>query len=169
MSAPVAGSTLPDVELQDADGIPRRLSELAAGDPLVVHFYRGWFCPKDRAWLRDVLVPLQGALEVAYTRVVSISVEPPAVQAAYRAGLDARWVFLSDHERTYQASLGLREWTDTVHDPYVPTVLVTRPDLHVHSSYNGYWFWGRPSADDLWRDLREVTRGLRPDWEVPHG
>lgn len=169
MPTPAPGSTLPDVELPDADGIPRRLSELPGGDPLVLHFYRGWFCPKDRAWLRDVLVPLQGAMEVGYVRVVSVSVEPPAVQAAYRAGIDARWTFLSDQERTYQKQLDLREWTDTVHDPYVPTVVVARPDLSVHASYNGYWFWGRPSADDLWRDVREVTRATRSDWEVPRG
>ncbi len=32
--------------------------------------------------------------------------------------------------------------------------------------YNGYWFWGRPSTADLWRDLREVTRTARPDWDL---
>src|SRR2546423_9651766 len=32
--------------------------------------------------------------------------------------------------------------------------------------YNGYWFWGRPSVDDLRRDLRELTREIRPDWDL---
>ncbi|MGO8948153.1 MAG: hypothetical protein ACLQUY_10915, partial [Ktedonobacterales bacterium] len=32
--------------------------------------------------------------------------------------------------------------------------------------YNGYWFWGRPSPEDLWHDLREVTRKVRPDWDL---
>ncbi len=40
----------PDLVLPDSSGVARSLSEIAAGDPLVVHFYRGWFCPKDRAW-----------------------------------------------------------------------------------------------------------------------
>jgi len=31
---------------------------------------------------------------------------------------------------------------------------------------NGYWFWGRPSPDELWRDLREVSRHIRPDWDL---
>jgi hypothetical protein len=35
----------------------------------------------------------------------------------------------------------------------------------IHSVYNGYWFWGRPSIDDRWRDLREATREIRPDWD----
>jgi hypothetical protein len=33
---------------------------------------------------------------------------------------------------------------------------------YAHSSAR-YWFWGRPSIDDLRRDLREVTREIRPD------
>jgi hypothetical protein len=32
--------------------------------------------------------------------------------------------------------------------------------------YNGYWFWGRPSFYDLWRDLRDITRAIRPDWDL---
>jgi hypothetical protein len=39
------------------------------------------------------------------------------------------------------------------------------PD-HPHV-YNGYWYWGRPSMEELRRDLREITRSIRPDWEVP--
>ena len=29
-----------------------------------------------------------------------------------------------------------------------------------------YWFWGRPSFEDLRRDLREVTQEIRPDWDL---
>jgi hypothetical protein len=36
----------------------------------------------------------------------------------------------------------------------------------VHSIYNGYWFWGRPSVDDLWHDLRAASREIRPDWDL---
>jgi hypothetical protein len=36
----------------------------------------------------------------------------------------------------------------------------------IHSIYNGYWFWGRPSVDDLWRDLRVATSEIRPDWDL---
>jgi peroxiredoxin len=164
-----AGSPLPDVELPDQDGIPRRLSDLSGGDPLLVHWYRGWFCPKDRAYLRHVLVPLQEVLEVSYVRMVSVSVEPSAVNAAFRAGLDARWTFLSDVDREWQAVLDLREWTDTVHRPYVPTTAVVDPDLTVRAVHNGYWMLGRPTADEIWRDLRAVAREIRPDWQVPRG
>ncbi len=160
------GGSLPDLAPTDHNGVVRSLSELAGGDPLVVHFYRGWFCPKERAWSPELLA-LGERAEVAYTGVVSISVDPPDVQAALRAGMGARWPFLSDQDRTAQAELDLLEHTDTEHRPYVPTVFVLCPDLTVYSVYNGYWFWGRPSVADLWRDLREVTRTVRSDWEVP--
>jgi peroxiredoxin len=164
---PTVGSVLPDVTLPDTTGAPRRLADLPGGDPLVLHTYRGWFCPKDRAYFRQVLLPLQEVAEVGYVRMVSVSVEPPEVTAAFRAGLDARWTFLSDVDRAWQAALDLREVTDTVHDPYVPTVLVCGPDLAVRRAYDGYWMWGRPSLADLWADLRAAGAALRPDWIAP--
>jgi hypothetical protein len=48
----------------------------------------------------------------------------------------------------------------------IPYTLVLKPGLVIHRIYNGYWFWGRPSLDDLWRDLREATREIRPDWDL---
>lgn len=160
------GEPFPDLALPDQDGVVRTLSELAAGDPLVVQFYRGWFCRKERAWFPEMLA-LAARAEVAYTAMVSVSVEPPLVQAATRAGLGAHWPFLSDETRATQTELDLLEHTDTEHHPYVPTVFVLLPSLKIHSVYNGYWFWGRPSLAELWRDLREVSRQVRPDWNVP--
>jgi hypothetical protein len=48
----------------------------------------------------------------------------------------------------------------------IPHTLVLKPGLVIHSIYNGYWFWGRPSIDDLWRDLRAATSEVRPDWDL---
>jgi hypothetical protein len=30
----------------------------------------------------------------------------------------------------------------------------------------GYWFFGRPTVEDLRQDLRAVTRKCRPDWDI---
>ena len=48
----------------------------------------------------------------------------------------------------------------------IPHTLVLKPGLVIHSVYNGYWFWGRPSVDDLWRDLRAASSEIRPDWDL---
>lgn len=153
----------PDLALPDHAGRQRSLSELAAGDPLVLHFYRGWWCPKEQAFFRR-LVAFQDEVEVAYTSVVSVSVDPPEVEAAFRAGVGARWTFLSDEERVYEEELGLLESTDTKNCPYLPAVYVLGPDLSVQSEYQGYWYWGRPGLEELRADLRAVTRAVRPDW-----
>ena len=58
--------------------------------------------------------------------------------------------------RTVQRDLDIQEYTDPEHDPMIPHTLVLKPGLVIHSIYNGYWFWGRPSTVDLWHDLRDV-------------
>lgn len=162
----VPGTMFPDLELPDHTGVLRTLSELAEGDPVVLTFFRGWWCPKEQTFFRG-LVRLQDEMEVAYSRLVSVSIDTPTEQSAFRAGLGARWTFLSDRERRYIDELGLLETTDTVYRPYVPAAFTLYPDRTIHTVYNGYWFWGRPTAEDLRRDLRAVTADLRPDWEVP--
>jgi peroxiredoxin len=161
----LTSEVFPDLELPDHTGRPRRLTEVAGGDPLVLVFSRGWWCPKEQRHLRG-LVQLQDELEVAYSRLVVVSVDPPEVQAAFRAGLGARFLFLSDAERRYLDALDLRETTDTVHDPYRPAAFTLYPDLRVHRAYNGYWYWGRPSLEELRRDLRAISAAIRPDWEL---
>lgn len=160
------GSPCPDLDLPDHDGRTRRLSELAGGDPLVLCFSRGWWCPKEQTYLRG-LVRLQDEFEVAYARIVVVSVDPPPVQAAFRAGLGARFAFLSDHERRWLDRLDLLETTDTVHHPYRPVVLSLFPDLIVHAAYQGYWYLGRPTMEELRRDMRTISRSIRSDWECP--
>ncbi|HEV2814115.1 MAG TPA: redoxin domain-containing protein [Solirubrobacteraceae bacterium] len=156
----------PDLRLPDHNGSERSLGELVAGDPVVLHTYRGWWCPKEQAFFRRLLA-LQDEMEVAYSRIVSLSVDPPPVAAAFRAGLGARWTFLCDPERIALTQLGLRETTDTVNHPYVPRVLTLFPDLRVHREYDGYWYWGRPTLEELVGDLRAISSAIRTDWRAP--
>ncbi len=62
----------------------------------------------------------------------------------FRDGLGAQWSFLS----------------------MIPHTLVLAPGLRVYRIYNGYWYWGRPSVEDLRRDLRELFQEIRPDWDI---
>jgi peroxiredoxin len=160
------GQTFADIELADHAGNHRRLSQLVGGDPAVLQFFRGWWCPKEQAFLRR-LIALQDEAEVAYSRIISVSVDTPQVSAAFRAGLGARWTFLCDPDRSVQRELGLREATDTLNDPYVPAVFTLFPDLTIHRAYDGYWFWGRPTLEELRRDMREISVAIRADWAAP--
>ena len=60
----------------------------------------------------------------------------------------------------------IQEYTDPFHNPMIPHTFVLEPGLVIYKIYNGYWFWGRPSPEDLRKDLREVTRKIRPDWDL---
>jgi peroxiredoxin len=159
------GDRFPDLDLPDHTGRPRTLSEVAGGDPLALFTSRGWWCPKEQRYLRE-LCKLQDELEVAYARVAVVSVDPPEVQAAFRAGLGARFVFLSDSDRLWLPRLRLEESTDTLHHPYRPACFTLHPDLTVHTAYNGYWYLGRATMEDLRHDLREISRTVRDDWEL---
>jgi len=161
-----AGARFPDLDLPDHTGRQRLLSELAGGDPLALVTSRGWWCPKEQRYMR-ALTEVQGEFEVAYARIVVVSVDPPEVQAAFRAGLGARFAFLSDAERRWLPTLGLEEGTDTLHHPYRPAAFTLFGDLAVHRAYNGYWYWGRATMEELRRDMRAITREVRDDWEVP--
>ncbi len=158
------GERFPDLDLPDHTGRARLLSDLTGGDPVALVFSRGWWCPKEQTHMRR-LVGAQGEFEVGYARIVVVSVDAPEVQSAFRAGLGARFTFLSDAERRWLPRLGLLEASDTEHNPYRPVSFSLHPDLTVHRRYAGDWFWGRPTLEDLRRDMREITRLVRPDWE----
>ena len=159
------GSAFPDIELPDHTGRERSLGEIAAGNPVALFTARGWWCPKEQRYMRE-LVALQDEFEVAYAQIVVITVDEPETQSAFRAGLGARFTFLSDAERRWINRLGLLEETDTTHTPYRPAAFTLGPDLSIHNAYNGYWYWGRATAEELRQDMRAITRGIRPDWEL---
>lgn len=115
--------------------------------------------------MRD-LVDFYPELKVGYARIVTISTDNQLKTNEFRDGLGAQWPFLSDPERQVQRDLDIQEYTDPTNDPMIPHTLVLEPGLTIHKIYNGYWYWGRPSTAELWSDLREVTRRIRPDWDI---
>ena len=161
----IPGGVFPDFTLPDQTGAVRSLSELQGDDPMILTLARGHFCPKEHQQHLD-LASFQSKLAVAYTRIATITTDEHHVLQEFRASVGAHWTFLSDPGRTVQRDLDIKEYTDPEHDPMIPHTLVLKPGLVVHSVYNGYWFWGRPSLDDLWRDLREASSEIRPDWDL---
>jgi peroxiredoxin len=159
------GGVFPDYALPDHTGTVRTLGELQGGDPLILLLSRGHYCPKEHQQHLE-LAAFQPKVAVAYTRLVTITTDEHHTLREFRASVGARWTFLSDPGRIIQRDLDIREYTDPENDPMIPHTLVLKPGLVVHSVYNGYWFWGRPSVTDLWHDLRAATREIRPDWEL---
>jgi peroxiredoxin len=166
MRADIApGGTFPDYELTDHTKTRRRLSELQDNDPLILVLARGHYCPRDNQQHLG-LVAAYPKIAVAYTQIVTISTDNIVETREFRLSVGAQWTFLSDPGRKVQKDLDIQEYTDPTHDPMIPHTLVLKPGLVIHSMYNGYWFWGRPTIDDLSHDLREVMSEIRPDWDL---
>jgi cold shock CspA family protein/peroxiredoxin len=177
------GDRFPDVELPSHEGKPLRLSQLTRpglldqklgfldGYPLILVFYRGFFCPRDQQQMR-LLVQFQSELAVSYAKLAAISADAPLVQAAFRVGLGAQWTFLSDTERRLIMQIGI---LDTTEGEYAlraqPYTFVLRPDLTIHRIYNGWYFVGRPTLDELRHDLRAIMETLSyypyEAWDTP--
>ena len=162
------GARLPDFELPDHRGRLTRLSSLTAptlndqvighpdGYPLIVVFYRGFYCPRDGAQMRQ-LVQYQEELSVNYCRLVGISADAPRVCGAYRYGLGASFPLLSDERREAIDRLGIRDETEEEYPGCaIPTTFVVAPDLTIHKIYGGWYFVGRPTLEELRMDLREL-------------
>jgi peroxiredoxin len=160
----VPGAVFPDYELTAHDKSRQRLSALQGIDPMILVLSRGHFCPKDHQQHLQ-LAAHYPEIAVSYTRIVTIATDDHFVLNEFRAAVGAQWTFLSDIGRKVQKDLEIQEYTDPTHDPMIPYTLVLKPGLVVHSVYNGYWYWGRPSIEDLRRDLRDVCREVRPDWD----
>lgn len=161
----VPGAVFPDYELSDQSGKHRKLSELQGPDPLILVLSRGGYCPRDRRH-HELLVQFHRELDIAYCRIVTISTDTITVTNEYRSGVGAHWPFLSDPGRVIQKDLDIAEYTDPIHNPMIPHVLVLEPELLIYKIYNGYWYFGRPMMEELRQDLRAVLMRSRPDWDI---
>jgi len=161
----IPGALFPDFSLADHRGKHRTLAELQQADPLVLVLARGGFCPKERRQ-HEGLLQLHREMQVGYCRLVTVSTDSLLETNEFRSGVGASWTFLSDPARKLQKDLDIAEYTDPQHNPMIPHTLVLEPGLRIFKIYNGYWFFGRPTVDELRLDLRAVLQRCRPDWDI---
>lgn len=161
----VPGAVFPDFELPDQNGKHRTLSALQGDDPMIVVLSRGGFCPKDRCQHEGLLV-LHREMKVGYCKLVTISTDDLLETNEFRDGVGAHWPFLSDPGRKVQKELDIAEYTDPAKNPMMPYTLVLLPKLVVQKVYVGYWFFARPTVEELRADLRAALRACRGDWDL---
>jgi len=161
----VPGAVFPNYELTDHTAKRCSLADLQGPDPMVLVLSRGGFCPKDRRQAEG-LIQLHREMEVGYCRLVTISTDSLMATNEYRTGVGAHWPFLSDAARVVQKDLDIAEYTDPTNNPMIPHTIVLEPGLVVYKIYNGYWFFGRPTIEELRADLRAVLKKCRPDWDL---
>jgi len=164
------GDGFPDFTLPDHRGSPKALSGFMKpspmdekmgfldGYPLILVFSRGFFCPRDGEQMRG-LVGFQNELKVNYGKLVVVSADPSMVSAAFRTGLGADWPFLCDEKREVIKRIGILDETEGEYAYRSrPFTFVLRPDLTIHEIYDGWFFVGRPTIEELRNDLRHSMR-----------
>ena len=158
------GDVFPDVELPDETGAMHKLSELQGENCLVLMLGRGEHCPRERQH-QKLMVPFHEMCPVAFTELVTILPNDLHDTFKMRIATGAHWTFLADADLELQSALDIREYTDTHHAATVPHTLVLAPGLVIDKVYVGYWFWGRPSPNQLWEDLQDLHRRIKPDYD----
>jgi len=113
-----------------------------------------------------LLTEFQKELAVSYCKLAAISVDPPEVNAAFRAGLGANFPLLSDKDRVAIKELDIVDTSDKVHGVLaIPYTFSLLPDLTVHNIFCGWWYVGRPTMEELRQDLRAMMKKCRPDFD----
>jgi peroxiredoxin len=161
------GNRFPDYELRDHTGALRQLSELQGPDPMIIVLAREAYSAKDQIQQRG-LAELWKEMKpgVGYCRLVTITTSTPQETLNYRSGVGAEWPFLADPERIVQQDLDIAEYTDPLHNQMVPHTFVCAPRLRIYKIYNGYWFFGRPTNEELRHDLRALLQECHWDWDL---
>jgi len=159
------GATIPDFRLPDENGEMYRLSELQGDDVLVLLLGRGEHCPRERMHQRE-MVKFHEWCDLAFTRLVTILPNEAHDLYKLRISSGAHWPYLCDAKLEVRSHFAIDEYTDDHHDnAVVPHTLILSPGLKIEKVYVGYWFWGRPSIYQLWDDLTEVFRRIKPDFD----
>jgi len=164
MSKIKVGATLPDFELPDENDVMHRLSELQDDDAMVLMLGRGEHCPRERQQQKEMLKFYEWC-SVAFTQLVTVLPNDLHDVFKLKISTGAHWTWLADSELEVQEALGIKEYTDPIHDANVPHTLLLAPGLVIDKVYIGYWFWGRPTPYQLWEDLGDLHKRIKPDFD----
>ena len=159
------GNEFPDFERPDQDENSVKLSDVMDGFPTAIVFSRGYHCPKDHRQLANYVEYLQPELRVNYCHVVVVSCDLPEVTRDFRDRLGATFPFLCDHELELVKQLDILGGSGGLYNVAraVPYTFVVDGSRTIHKIYNGYWYVGRPTVEELRMDYREIM-SRRPNW-----
>ena len=143
---------------------PAETAIVALALAMILLLGRGEHCPRERQHQRE-MVKFHEWCDVAFTKVVTILPNDLHDTNKMRIAAGAHWTYLSDGDLAVQRTLGIREYTDPHHDATVPHTVLLAPGLKIDKVYVGYWFFGRPSAYQLWQDLQDLFRRIKDDYD----
>ena len=102
---------------------------------------------------------------VGFTKLVTVLPNDQHETCKLKISTPANWTYLCDEGLEVQRTLEIDEYTDPHHHATVPHTLVLAPGLLIDKAYVGYWFFGRPSAYQLWGDLQDLFGRIKEDFD----
>ena len=115
--------------------------------------------------MENYVKDLQSELRVNYCKLVAISVDNTEITHKFREQIGAQWPFLIDADRKLINELDIVDNTDRAHSPIpIPYTFVLDGNREIYKIYNGWWFVGRPTVEELRLDLRALL-ARRADYE----
>ena len=107
---------------------------------------------------------LQPELGLTGCRLVTVSTADVDHSGELRGWLGASWPFLSDAGREVIHELDIVDVTDKRYSPVaIPYTYVLDGNREIYKVYFGWWFVGRPTAEELRADFRALL-SRRPVW-----
>ncbi len=107
---------------------------------------------------------LQPEFRINYCKLITVSVDDRMNTNEVRDALGADWPFLMDPDRRLLHELQMTDTTDKAHgEVYIPYTFILDRDRSIYKIYNGWWFVGRPTCEEIRMDLRALM-SRRPDW-----
>ena len=114
--------------------------------------------------MANYVADLQPELAVNYCKLVVVWTDNPASTRAARQELGAAFPFLCDHERNVIVELDIVDTTHANHPRIaIPYAFVLDAERVIFKVYNGWWYVGRPTVEELRMDLRALM-SRRQDW-----
>ena len=131
------GDVVPDFELPDQSGTPRKLSEFLAHGPVVLFFYPAamtYGCTKESCHFRD----LQAEFDAVGAQRVGISADSVDKQKQFDEKESLGYPLLSDADRTVATQLGAKRDSSFLPNKRVTYVIDTDRKLLevIHSEFS---------------------------------
>ena len=114
--------------------------------------------------MTNYVLHLQPELPVNYCSLITVSVDDQHTAADHRSALGAEWPFLCDTDRELLYDLEMVDTTDSKHgDIYIPYTFILDRGRTIHKIYNGWWYVGRPTVEEIRMDWRALME-QRDNW-----
>ena len=147
---------------------------MAQGDFVIVHRrFSGFGAPVN--WIAADIVRIQNGILVEHwdliqdeaTEEQSISILTTCLRRMNTApALALIGPFYPMWDARFRRILGIVLGVRVLGDVMILHVIVLEPGLVIFKIYNSYWFFGRPTIEELRQALRVVLKKCRPDWDT---